>query len=218
MHLTPQSYDQNHMSQSFTQLHPALAELLPTGLQAACRTATHDKGDRLFVAGDKPIHMFFVGSGEVVLERVGAQGGLVVLQRSRSGFVGEASLHAASYHCDARVTLRAEVTRVPVHEVRATMAGDPAFSNRWIAMLNGEVRRLRLQCERLSLNTVRDRLMHLLETEGQHGAVALGAGLKSLAADLGVTHEALYRCVSNAEKKGLLRRQDGWLRLTGDAA
>ena len=30
----------------------------------------------------------------------------------------------------------------------------------------------------------------------------MGAGLKSLAADLAVTHEALYRCVANCGKGG----------------
>jgi len=203
------------MGQGFTQIHPELAALLPASLNAACVTARHDKGARLFATGDKPVHMFFIASGEVLLERVGAQGSVVVLQRTRHGFIGEASLQADRYHCDSRVILPSAVTRVPVAQIRAALAQDPAFASRWIAMLNREVRRLRLQCERLSLNKVQDRLLHLLETEGQNGRYAMGGGLKSLAADLGVTHEALYRCVADAEKKGLLRREDGFLGLTG---
>lgn len=214
MHPPLRLYDQNHMSQGFTQIHAELAELLPNGLLASCVTSTHDKGVRLFATGDKPVHMFFIASGEVVLERVGAQGALVVLQRTRHGFIGEASLQADRYHCDSRVVLAADITRVPVVQFRAAMDHDPAFASRWIAMLNREVRRLRLQCERLSLNKVQDRLLHLLETEGQDGRYALGAGLKSLAADLGVTHEALYRGVADAEKRGLLRREAGFLCMT----
>jgi CRP/FNR family transcriptional regulator, dissimilatory nitrate respiration regulator len=72
--------------------------------------------------------------------------------------------------------------------------------------LNHELMRLRLQCERLSLKGVRDRLFHLIETEGQGGKLPLGAGLKSMAAELGVSHEALYRTVAELEKRGLLRR------------
>lgn len=207
-------YDQNHMGQGFTQIHPELAALLPASLHSACVTARHDRDARLFAMGDKPIHMFFIATGEVVLERVGAQGGRVVLQRSRHGFVGEASLQADRYHCDGRVILAADITRVPVVQIRAAMDRDPAFASRWITMLNREVRRLRLQCERLSLNKVQDRLLHLLETEGQDGRYALGGGLKSLAGDLGVTPEALYRCVADAEKSGLLRREVGFLSLT----
>jgi len=194
------------MKQEFTQIHKELTELLPAGLLSFCTTSVHAKGERLFATGAKPTNMYFIGSGEVVLERAGAQGGLVVLQRTRHGFIGEASLQSARYHCDAKVIVRSDITQVPIREVRAAINSDPAFASRWISMLNNEVKRLRLQCERLSLNKVQDRLMHLLETEGQQGRFPIGAGLKSLAGELGVTHEALYRCVSDLEKMGILRR------------
>lgn len=185
--------------------------LLPVGLHDFCMTATKDRGERLFAAGDKPAHMFFIGRGEVVLERLGAQGDSVVLQRTRHGFVGEASLQSERYHCDARVIAPSQVTQLPIGEVRSAMNGDPLFASRWIGMLNREVKRLRLQCERLSLNKVQDRLFHLMESEGQDGKYPLGTGLKSLASELGVTHEALYRCVSDLEKRGLLHRDEKFL-------
>ena len=84
-------------------------------------------------------------------------------------------------------------------------------------MLNREVKRLRLQCQRLSLPKVRDRLLHLLMTEGKDGRYALDAGLKSLASELGVTHEALYRCISTMEKSELLGREAGQLVLLSAA-
>lgn len=199
-------YDHSHMSTSFTQIHPELAALLPPSLHEACRSASHAKGERLFSAGDKPRFMFFIRSGEVLLERIGLQGEPVVLQRTRSGIVSEASLQSARYHCDANVVLASEITAVPIQKVAAALASDPAFSNRWIGMLNREVKRLRLQCERLSLHRVEHRLMHFLETEGQNGQHPLASGLKSLAGELGVTHEALYRCVADMEKKRILRR------------
>ena len=80
-------------------------------------------------------------------------------------------------------------------------------------MLNQEVRRLRQQCERLSLNTVEARLLHLVRTEGGASGVPLGSGLKTLAREIGVTHEALYRCVAALEKRDMLVRSDGRLRL-----
>jgi CRP-like cAMP-binding protein len=127
--------------------------------------------------------------------------------------VGEASLQSERYHCDGRVMAPSDITRIPVRSIRTALNQDPAFASRWISMLNREVKRLRLQCERLSLHKVQDRLVHLLETEGTHGQLALDAGLKSIAAELGVTHEALYRCVAAMEKKNLLRREPGFLSL-----
>ena len=207
----PGPYDQYHMTPPFTQIHPELAALLPARLHSQCVTAAHAKGERLFATGGQPAWMFFVGSGEVVLERVGLHGDAVVLQRTRHGFVSEASLQSARYHCDGKVIATSEITQVPIREVRAAMENDPAFAGRWISMLNREVRRLRLQCERLALNKVQERLVHLIETEGQKGNYPLGSGLKSLAAELAVTHEALYRCVSAMEAKKQLRREAGYL-------
>jgi CRP-like cAMP-binding protein len=194
-------------------VHKALADLLPEPLLSACEVQRVKKGERLFLAGAKPTHMFYVGRGEVVLERLGRQGDVVVLQRAREGFVGEASLQSACYHCDARVVLDAEITMVEIARLQAAMVTDAAFSKRWIDMLSAELKRLRLQCERLALNRVQDRLLHLIETEGQGGCLPLPAGLKSLAGQLGVTHEALYRCVAGMEKAGCLRRETAELRL-----
>jgi len=102
-----------------------------------------------------------------------------------------------------------------VAALREALATDPAFAGRWIAMLNRELRRLRLQCERLALTRVQDRVLHLLETEGVDGRLAVPAGLKSLAGELGVTHEALYRAVAALEKTGRLVRDGGALRRVG---
>lgn len=201
------------MNASFTQLHIDLAELLPTNLHQRCQTATHKKGDVLFAVGDKPEAMFFVACGEVVLQRVGRQGELIVLQRSCQGFVAEASLQSASYHCHAQVVTRADITRVSIDDIQSAMATDPAFALRWIRMQSRELRRLRLQCERLALHRVEDRLLHLIDTEGDQGHLSVGSGLRSLAGQLGVSHEALYRCVAQLEQAQRLQRGPHGLRL-----
>ena len=194
-------------------LHPELAALLPASLHGRCDSHLHGKGAYLFKTGQKPRHMFFIAQGEVVLERLGLSGETVILQRTRQGFLGEASLQSARYHCDGKVVTQAQITAIPVQDIRAALETDPAFAMRWIGMLNKEVRRLRMQCERLSIHRVQDRLLHLVETEGREGKISLGAGLKSLAGELGVTHEALYRCVAELEKKGQLARDGGTLTL-----
>ncbi|OIQ74991.1 transcriptional activator FtrB [mine drainage metagenome] len=185
-----------------------LHELLPKGLIASSEELELPKGTCLFKAGDKPERMFFVVSGEVVLERPGLQGSCVILQRTRRGFVSEASLKSAQYHCHGQVVANARIVQIPICQVRDAMDRDPAFAGRWIGMLNKEVKRLRLQCERLSLTKVQDRFVHLLETEGEEGRFPIGAGIKSLAAELGITHEALYRCIYAMEKEGKLKRTE----------
>lgn len=190
----------------FTDALEELHDLLPKRLIASCEDVSPSKGTCLFRAGDKPERMFFVVSGEVVLERPGLQGTSVILQRTRRGFVGEASLKSAKYHCHGQVVGNAKIIQIPIRLVRDAIDSDTAFAGRWIGMLNKEVKRLRLQCERLSLTKVQDRFIHLLETEGDQGRFPIGAGIKSLASELGVTHEALYRCIYAMERHHQLER------------
>ena len=194
-------------------LPPTLQALLPPDMHCTCQGALIRKGARVFLAGRMPEWMFYVVSGEVTLERAGQHGEAVVLQRTRQGFVSEASLRVARYHCDAVAITDTQVIQVPIRELTREIDRDPAFASRWISMLNAEVRRLRLHLERLSMKSIRDRLIHLIETEGQRGRYPVPSGLKTLAGELGVTHEALYRAIAVLESEGLLTRGDGHLSL-----
>jgi CRP-like cAMP-binding protein len=109
--------------------------------------------------------MFYVIAGEVTLERTGLQGEPVVLQRTRLGFVSEASLKVAKYHCDALAITDSNVIKVPAKVLAAELDRDADFASRWISMLNAEVKRLRLHCERLSMKSLKDRVLHLINTE-----------------------------------------------------
>ena len=193
------------------RLPEPLHKLLPAEVQALCAASPCARGDLLFKQGKKPTEMLYVTRGEVVLQRLGRQGASVVLQRTRRGFIGEASLNSVRYHCDAVVTMSGEVVAIPLAAIKQALAADSGFAGRWIAMLNQEVKRLRAQCQRLSMRGVAERLLHLIETEGSEGRLPLGGGLKSMASELGVSHEALYRAVAELEKKGVLQRRDNFL-------
>jgi CRP-like cAMP-binding protein len=200
------------MTAPVPRLPRELALLLPPQLHGVCEAVAYPKGARVFRVGDRPSGMFYVTGGEVTLQRYGADGEQLVLQRVRRGFAGEASLQSDRYHCDAIAVADSRVVRVPIGAVQAALQSDPAFAMRWIGMLNQEVRRLRQRCERLGLRTVEARLMHLVEAEGDGSGVAIDCGLKSVARELGVTHEALYRCVSDLQRRGMLERTGARLR------
>ena len=202
--IDPMTYDPDHMND--VVLPAGLKSLLPPPLRGVCEGELISKNDRLFLAGEKPIWMFYVVKGEVTLERSGINGEKVVLQRTRQGFISEASLKVLRYHCDALAITNTQVIKIPVAEMAQTLSQDPAFAGRWIQMLNDEVRRLRLHLERLSMKSIRDRLIHLIETEGHLGCLDIPSGLKTLAAELGVTHEALYRAIAMMESEGVMWR------------
>lgn len=194
-----------------TTVPDTLRKLLTPTLTTASSRLELRKGQSLFLQRQRPRYMHFVVGGEIILERIGEGGDPVVLQRVRQGFVAEASLQSGSYHCDAMVTSPGWAIVVPIEPLKAELATDSAFAIRWIGMLNAEVRRLRAQCERMSLKGVGERLLHMVETEGADGSLRIGSGLKSLATELAVSHEALYRAVSALEKGGLIIRESSCL-------
>jgi hypothetical protein len=55
---------------------------------------------------------------------------------------------------------------------------------------------------------------HYLETEGKNGALELEQSKKQWAAELGLTHEALYRSLAEMEKVGSIRTQGRMIRLS----
>lgn len=197
-------YDRSHMNH--TVLPKRLHELLPDGLRALAVGALCRKAEHLFSAGAAPHWMFYVIRGEVALERSGVHGEHVILQRCREGFVSEASLMVDAYHCDAVAIDETQVVKLPVPALRSALLNDPSFANRWMHTLNAEIMRLRMQCERLSLHSVQERLVHLIQTEGKEGHYPIPTGIKTLAGQLGVSHEALYRTITDLKKQQLLDR------------
>ena len=208
------TYDPNHMNENLTKFSSPLKALLPEAVHGLCTNTSVKKGELLFHAGKTPKWMFFVLLGEVTLERLSQQGDPIVLQRTRYGFVSEASLQSPKYHCDARVVTNSEIIQIPLTVLADALSTDTAFAGRWISMLNQEVKRLRLQSERLSMKSVKERVLHLIYTEGRNGKYQVNTGIKSLAGELGVTHEALYRTLAALEKARTIKREEGHLTLT----
>lgn len=182
---------------------PTLASFGPA-LRRASVTRRCTAGQAVFLTGAVPERLFFVAEGEVVLSRTDAQGRSVVLQRTRQGFLAEASLMAARYHCDAFAQTDSRLVAVPIALLREEIDASPATRWAWIAMLAHETRRQRASVERMSLKTVAERLLHKLAEDGHPNVLALHGTRMALAAELGVSHEALYRTIARLQRSGVL--------------
>ena len=189
-----------------------LKEILPKGLLGQCHAHHFEKGDYLFHQGKKPEYMFFIVSGEAVLTRISSHGEPTILQRCKGGFVSEASLLVDAYHCDAIATHNGQAITLPIKSLRDALA-DSKFSMKWVQLLSKEIMRLRTQSERLGLKDIRSKLIHLIETEGKQGVLKLQSDFKSIASEIGVTHEALYRAIATLEKEGFLEKNPNSLEL-----
>ena len=189
-----------------------LKNLLPKDLLNKCRSHPFNKGDYLFHQGKKPEHMYFIVSGEAILTRANKHGEPITLQRCKGGFVSEASLLTDVYHCDAIATHSGLAITLPIQSLRDALM-DSAFSLKWVQLLSKEIMRLRTQSERLGMKDIKSKLIHLIEADGKEGTLQLQSDLKSMASEIGVTHEALYRTIASLEKEGLLVRHPNSLEL-----
>jgi CRP-like cAMP-binding protein len=203
------AYDLDHMDIYIPEL---LRELLPKELLEQCHAHHFEKGTYLFHQGKKPEYMFFIVSGEAVLTRTSSHGEPTTLQRCKGGFISEASLLVDAYHCDAIATQSGQAIAIPIKSLRDSLI-DSKFSIKWVQLLSREIMRLRTQSERLGLKDIKSKLIHLIETEGKKGVLPLQSDYKSLASEIGVTHEALYRTMATLEKDGLLIKHSDSLEL-----
>lgn len=182
-----------------------LTASISINLRARATQVVASSGELLFRIGDPIRHIYFVISGEVRLMRFDRNGGEVILQRSRAGFIAEASLDSPAYHCDAVVTETSTLLLFPIAAFQAALESEPDFRKAWQSRLAKELRKVRAQCERLSLNNAADRVTHYIESEGVDGVITLNHSRKSWASELGLTHEALYRALRRMQDDGILK-------------
>jgi CRP-like cAMP-binding protein len=204
-------YDSNHMTKVNENLdwpnliatQPA-AGLIPGALRDVAKKVDANAHETFFRIGDPVRYMYLVISGEARLIRIDRRGGEVILQRSRGGFIAEASLDSRTYHCDAIAAEPTMMIMFTLSAFRQALADDFTFCRAWQTLLAKEVRKLRAQCERLTLNSAAERINHYIESEGSDGVVTLSQSRKSWAAELGITHEALYRTLRRMQDEGVL--------------
>lgn len=187
---------------------------------SSIRAATTERrlrpGQILFHAGSKSTGFYEVVSGTVRLIRVDRCGREAVLQVASVGdSLAEASLFSPTYHCDAIAVSEAIVRLYPKTALLAELERNPKAAQSFAAMLAVQVMTLRTRLERRNIHSARDRIRHFLTVNvGADGqTVALPGTLKELAADLGLTHEALYRTLARMEAEGEITRKGAAIRV-----
>jgi CRP-like cAMP-binding protein len=195
-------YDSDHMAAS--HFDDADFAAMPESLKSAATRHDYARGESLFMQGAQPVALFYVLSGEVRLTRPSVAGGEAILQRTRRGFLAEASMTSPVYHCNGVAAETSSVLRFPVGVFRHALQEDAAFCSAWIAGLSRELRRSRAQCECLALKGAAARVLYFLENLGDHGRITLTQSRKIWAAELGLTHEVLYRTLARLEREGAI--------------
>lgn len=148
-------------------------------------------GETLFRTGDNVVSMMLLRDGRADLVRHTGHGLRLILHRAGAGqILAEASAWSDVYHCDAVASAACVAAILPRQVFRARLKADPDLAERWMQTLARSVQAARVRAEIRSLPKVADRLDAWL-AEGH--AVPEKGRWQDVAAELGITREALYR-------------------------
>ena len=171
-------------------------------------------GQALFNQCDRASGVYEVVSGKVRLTRVDADGHELLLGIACVGDTfAEASLFTPIHGFSAVAMGKAILRLYPKCSLLAEFARNPQAAQAFAALLARQVIDLRTRLERHNLHSARDRVRHYLAAGAEDGTVVLPGTVKDLAGELGLSHEALYRTLSEMEHEGEIARRKGRITL-----
>lgn len=166
-------------------------------------------GECLFRQGDPATAIYRVEAGRLRLVRHLADGTAVTVHTAGAGETfAEAALFADAYHCDAVAETAAAVVPIPKALVLRHLSADAAAALDFSAYLARQVRDLRWRLELRNIRGGSERLLTWLKAAavGTPPRVEPGRPWKAVAAEIGLTHEALYRALAALERRAAIRR------------
>jgi len=182
---------------------------LPAAVRAAAIDRKLKSGEALFQLGDKTTGLCEVVTGRVRLARIDRSGREIVLHVAGPGeTIAEASLFSPHYHCDAIANTNAVVCIYPRAAMLNAFEKDPKAAQAFAATLARQVMNLRTRIEQRNIRSARERVRHFLALNAvaDGHTVEIPGTLKDLAAELGLTHESLYRTLASLERAGEIKR------------
>ncbi len=183
-------------------IQPSFFEHLTTGRPTRPLAAR----EVLFDQGDVASGLYCLTRGRLRLERHLPRGvALTVGVLQAPSLVGEASLFVDRVHCRAVAETRAEVTWLPRNEALRLLE-EPATAKLFVEHLAGEVRDLRSRLELQNVRPATERVLAYLQLRAEGGQQRTERSLAAIAAEIGLTPEAMYRTVRKLQSEGRVRR------------
>src|SRR5579864_3164125 len=184
---------------------------MPPSLEAGSVVRVLAAGEELFRQGDPASAIYKVESGRLRLIRRTVDDHLVILHTARRGeFFAEASLFSEAYHCDAIAAAQSRVRVYPKASVMAAFRMDPALAEAFMARLAHQLQELRARMELRNIRSARERVLQYLRLKAGAGnrGITIEGQLQDIAAEIGVSREALYRTLAALEAEGSLMRTE----------
>jgi len=183
---------------------------LPLSLEAGSVIRELGAGEVLFEQGDRAAAIYKVESGRLRLVRRTVDDHLVILHTAcRREFFAEASLFAATYHCDAVAAEPSRIRVYPKAKVMEALRTDPVLAPAFMARLAHQLQELRARMDLRSIRSARERVLQYLRLRADldRRSIAIDGQLQDIAAEIGITREALYRTLAPLEAEGSIARE-----------
>ena len=184
----------------------------------ASKAITFDARQPVFRQGQSVRWLYRITHGRLRLSRVLARGSEIVLARvSDCEILAEASVFAAHYHCDAFAESRSLLQRYPMRDIHALLNCHPGAAVAYSAHLATQIMELRAMIEMRAIRRADDRLLTWLRFRSQGTPPSFdGHGLwPSVAKEIGLTGESLYRALATLQRAGKIERTGGKVVLPG---
>lgn len=150
----------------------------------------------LFHQGEPTRGVFYLIKGNLQLRRVTENGDEIVLHKASAGSTfAEASLFAPAFHCDAFALNECSIVEIEKNAVLKLFATDTAFAMALTARFAGQVQSYRRRFEIMAIRSAEDRV-YTAVSDGM-----LSGSVKSLAGEIGLTHEVVYRALAALVKQ-----------------
>lgn len=199
----------------------SLPDSLPSTLQTVATYQDLVAGQVLFYRRDQAQSVFAVETGRLRLVRYTSEGKLLILQivRSRESFA-ESALFSDVYGCDAVAETPSRVIVYPKQVLLTVLREQPDLAASFISRLAGKNQFLKDRLELQSIRSARERVLQYLLHTLQTGetTVNLDRPIKDIAAEIGLTPEALYRTLAQMEREGIITRTQRQITLRTPAA
>ncbi|MBC7906207.1 MAG: Crp/Fnr family transcriptional regulator [Rhodospirillaceae bacterium] len=175
-------------------------------------------GEAVFRQGDRAAAVYVVQSGRIRLLRHLEDGSSVSVYVARPGdSFAEASLWAESYHCDGLADVPSVITAIPKSDLLGVLEDNPQAAMALARILAAQVRISRSSLELRNIRSARERLLAWirLQAEGAPPTVVLDRPWTQIAAELGLTHEVIYRTLAALQGEGQITRTVRGIALAG---
>ena len=183
---------------------------LPAELRAVAYYRDLKDGEILFTQNDRAAAIFMLEVGSILLLNYIEDGGQVNQYTVKAGeLFAELILFKDVYLCTAIATATSRVLVLPKQPFLDAIAQSPELTQTLMAHLAQRLHESKILLELRGMRSARKRVLHYLRLliQADEKTIVLDRPLKDIAADLGLTPEALSRALTQLQNGGEITRQ-----------